>query len=63
MKNLLFVAAIGMSLSTSTSLFAADETANLSEAGVSFSYPKGWTKTIKDVAGRTDILVFNGKGT
>ena len=63
MKKLIFVIVIGIGLTTTPSLFADDETATVSEAGVSFSYPKGWTKNIKDVAARTDIAVSNGKGT
>jgi len=63
MKKLIFVIVIGIGLTTTPSLFADDETATVSEAGVSFSYPKGWTKNIKDVAARTDIWVSNGKGT
>ena len=63
MKKLIFVIVIGIGLTTTPSLFADDETATVSEAGVSFSYPKGWTKEIKDVAARIDIAVSNGKGT
>jgi hypothetical protein len=63
MKRRLCFALFGLALFAPIQLFAADAVTNISEAGISFSYPKTWKKKVEHKPKFTVITVSRGKVT